>query len=581
MKPTCIGAIALTMILAGMNRADSQERPKRPAEPKPARAEKSDVDITISKQTTYITGPLRKDGYVNYVAALNRHLRLGVTPENNAAVPLLKAMGPGDIGPKYRDEYYRLLDIRPLPEKGDYFVPLDAYAKDWRLARSPIAGEAEKGRDYRMQLNLAMKRPWSKKEFPVVAGWLAANEKPLAWLIVASKRPRLYGPLSPEDGCVIEDLLPAYYREAAQGGLLGWLQVHDDAAHYDVAGWRYRWPLWALNAHAMLRVQEGKVDEAWADRLACHRLARLVGQGPTLGEAAAAGALDDMACFGDEGFLRHAHLTSAQIARMRADLDKLPSITNVVEITNVGERCIFLDSAGILARRGFSTMFCHDKENLTQGMIFALMDVGAKECIDWDQVLRMGNSWYDQVADAMSEPTRAERHTALDKIEGNRRRKLEASAKLMKSPCTFVPAGMRYASSHRLGHILMSLMPRMESCTDWIDRGSMQFELTRLAFALAAYRADRGTYPVTLAELAPSYIAEISKDIFTNSELHYRQEAGGYLLYSVGINGRDDGGKGYADRDRAMENVKNGEAFTPEDWDDLSVRIPGATAQQQ
>ena len=31
-----------------------------------------------------------------------------------------------------------------------------------------------------------MKRPWSKKEFPSLAGWLAANEKPLALVVEAS-----------------------------------------------------------------------------------------------------------------------------------------------------------------------------------------------------------------------------------------------------------------------------------------------------------------------------------------------------------------------------------------------------------
>ena len=56
-------------------------------------------EITISKETTYITEPLRKDGYVDYVAALNERFRAGVTPENNAAVPFWKAMGPGEIFP--------------------------------------------------------------------------------------------------------------------------------------------------------------------------------------------------------------------------------------------------------------------------------------------------------------------------------------------------------------------------------------------------------------------------------------------------------------------------------------------------
>ena len=54
-----------------------------------------------------------------------------------------------------------------------------------------------------------MKRPWSKKEFPILAGWLAANEKPLALLVAASKRPRRYDPLISEDGSVIAVLLPA------------------------------------------------------------------------------------------------------------------------------------------------------------------------------------------------------------------------------------------------------------------------------------------------------------------------------------------------------------------------------------
>jgi hypothetical protein len=94
----------------------------------------------------------------------------------------------------------------------------------------------------------------------------------------------------------------------------------------------------------------------------------------------------------------------------------------------------------------------------------------------------------------------------------------------------------------------------------------MQFELIRLAFALAAYHADRGAYTAKLAELAPKYVAEVPKDIFNASELHYRQEGGGYLLYSVGVNGKDDGGRGHDDRKPWR------------DWDDLAVRVTSSPA---
>jgi len=92
----------------------------------------------------------------------------------------------------------------------------------------------------------------------------------------------------------------------------------------------------------------------------------------------------------------------------------------------------------------------------------------------------------------------------------------------------------------------------------------MRFELDKLGFALAAYRADHGSYPVTLADLAPKYVREVPKDIFNDAEPHYRQEGDGYLLYSVGVNGKDDGARGYDDRKE------------DEDWDDLVVRVPVA-----
>jgi hypothetical protein len=107
-------------------------------------------------------------------------------------------------------------------------------------------------------------------------------------------------------------------------------------------------------------------------------------------------------------------------------------------------------------------------------------------------------------------------------------------------------------------------LPAFSAAINAENRGNMQFELTKLAFALAAYRADHGSYPAKLADMMPKYVALVHKDLFNDAELHYRQEAEGYLLYSVGVNGKDDGGKG-------VEDCKEDE---PEDWDDLVVRMP-------
>ena len=71
------------------------------------------------------------------------------------------------------------------------------------------------------------------------------------------------------------------------------------------------------------------------------------------------------------------------------------------------------------------------------------------------------------------------------------------------------------------------------------------------------YRLDHESYPKKLRELSPEYIPEISKDLFSDTSLHYTSINDGFLLYSVGPNLRDDGG--IEDR--------------PADQDDITVRF--------
>ena len=70
-------------------------------------AQDSDVPIRISKETTYITSPLRNDGTVDYIEALSQRQREGVTPENNSVVMFRRALGHTDLSAETSDEYFR------------------------------------------------------------------------------------------------------------------------------------------------------------------------------------------------------------------------------------------------------------------------------------------------------------------------------------------------------------------------------------------------------------------------------------------------------------------------------------------
>jgi hypothetical protein len=494
--------------------------------------------FTLSKQTTYITEPLRADGYPDYVAALNQMLSKGVTPENNAAVPFWQAMGPAEISKGARERFFQLLGIPPLPEQGDYFVTSNQWVAAHKSKPDSDVPTEEESRVLYEQMDTAMKRPWTRDEFPLWAQWLDANEKRMPLLIEACRRPRRYEPLTNSGSG----------REMVIGCLLTGAQQSRELAR-------------ALTLRAMYRLGQGKVDEAWSDLLDCHRLGRLSGQGATLVDGLVALTIDSIADAGDRALLRHAKLDAGQIAKMRADLDALAPLPRMVDKIDTAERFMFLDCTLLVAEGGLSEVMA-----LTSGAPAAtqksLLDSLVRTSVDWDVPLRVGNSWYDRLVAAGRLPTYAERKKAANKIDED----IKAMAKSAKDPATLalsLLAAPREAVSERIGQVLVALLlPAVQAAEQAEDRINMQLTVTKLGFALAAYRVDHNSYPPALADLVPKYVKELPKDVFNNDkDLHYGHEGDGYLLYSVGVNGKDDGGRGYDDR-------KNNE-----DWDDLSVRI--------
>jgi hypothetical protein len=69
-------------------------------------------------------------------------------------------------------------------------------------------------------------------------------------------------------------------------------------------------------------------------------------------------------------------------------------------------------------------------------------------------------------------------------------------------------------------------------------------DLARLACALERYRLANGQFPETLEPLAPKFIENLPRDVINGQPLKYRRTEGGqFVLYSVGWNQTDDGGK--------------------------------------
>jgi len=80
------------------------------------------------------------------------------------------------------------------------------------------------------------------------------------------------------------------------------------------------------------------------------------------------------------------------------------------------------------------------------------------------------------------------------------------------------------------------------------DQIVAQVGLAQAALALKAYKNEKGEYPESLAQL-PEVVewADLAEDPFSGEDFIYRREGESFLVYSIGVNLKDDGGKAEQD----------------------------------
>jgi len=451
--------------------------------------------IVLARDTTFLTdGPLDDDGVPDYVKAYDALLSKGVTAENNAYIPLLKILGPAMLAKKSRTAALNALGLSPddLPATGDYFQSLP----DFLTAQ----GMDEDEKNALLDQALPPRIPWDGEQFPQLAMWAGTNGKQLDAAVSAVTRDRWYIPAA--GGNMMMDLqLPALgqFRQLAD----------------------------CLALRSQIRAGKGQLDAAWQDALAVHRLARLVSQGGTMIEHMVGYAIENVAIHADTAIFSSGKLTAAQAKACLADLQKLAPLGPLADVMNLSERLTKLDNVIYVAQ----DLPRIKKETLIQEypQVHILPEEVAK--IDWSLILRHVNADHDMIVAAMTQATFARRDAALQKCEDHR-------DEIMQLPDGDPdPAKRMDVVMHKL------LAPGNFRHTNTIyERAFMLADLDQVAFALAAYRAEKGGYPDTLAALAPAYLKTIPADRFTDKPLIYKPAADGYLLYSVNDDLEDNGG---------------------------------------
>ena len=478
-------------------------------------------ELEIGPETTVVEGPLRPDGTVDYVAALNDEWSQGVTPENNAAIPLMEAFGPSTVNPAIRDEFFERLGLAPLPEEGDYLVPIDKFVEEQDIDDTrreelfAMVGEADV--------------PAIEADYPELVTWVEHNADPLAKIIEAVRREEFYMPVVP----------------VPPGTTLL------DAGVYNVTSLRDAARL--LTTATLVHLQRGEIEAACEHAIAAHRLGRLVGRYPNMVGYLVGVAIDAMASKCSETVILSGQLTPELAKQFRNDLDALPPIFDTADSIDRGERLVLLSSVQQIAKGSpGSIMPTAFPGRVVQGL-------------DANVMLRDINRFYDQVVAAMREGDYRERQRRLGETRERQQAWLESKPTAFQL-AWMVLTGNRTAISRQVSKVLISLLfPAVEQVQVAEDRTVMRSQLLKVACALAEYRAVEGGYPESLDALHPTYLDEIPVDFYADAPLKYRRVGEAFLLYSVGANGKDDGGLTFGE----------GES---NDYDDLRFGVAPAEA---
>ena len=510
------------------------------------------VKIIISRQTTYIDGPLNADGTVNYVAYLDANYAKGVTPENNAAPLLLRAMGAmmlpsggfRDLPPEKASEVLRRLSLPASTLQQDkHFIAWGDRARPDRAegnnansaqsAQPNESGDADNDRGPR--LYDVEKMILAGKVHPDLEPWLARNASPLELIREASTRQRYYMPLicwtTPPS---IQDLYEPPFR--------GFWEAEA-----------------SFTIRARLKVNHNDLRGAWDDLFVVHHLSRLMAQGPTINEQLCAVGSEEQAAKAGIFLATRGHMP---VVKMRELLDKLSNLEPVGRVEEVDDkysRFAMLDAVGIWARGQELRILRNDPDREV-----SLPDPST---LDYNQMLRDMNGWYDRLGEELRLARKADPSETL-RISGMEAYKfLRGHSPPGKLGVFVYNHGGRpflYARTKWVtGALLFAIGSYREITWDLVDLARMSHEIETLAVSLACFHAESGRWPTELKELCPSLLKTIPIDRFSGKPLIYRPSKDGYLLYSIGRNRKDDGGQNPpndARKDDIVAEVKPAEA---------------------
>jgi len=109
----------------------------------------------------------------------------------------------------------------------------------------------------------------------------------------------------------------------------------------------------------------------------------------------------------------------------------------------------------------------------------------------------------------------------------------------------------RLFENHRMGILTKMLVPALGRCMEAAAKADARHRLAMIAVAATSYRLKTGRLPARLEDLVPEFMPAVPVDPFDGKPMKMAAApGGGMVIYSVGADFKDDGGKVWDDDNR-------------------------------
>lgn len=495
------------------------------------------VPYGVSHETTYLTEPVDEQGYLRVAEALDRVRSQGVDRENNAAIPLLEALG----GRRPSSRLYPLrkalglevdegaaADAEVSRGDDDASITAEEKADSQGGEASEVQGEttlfkpAETGFQSNQegtavdaaQFERAQQGPFQRVECPEVVAWIEGNQESLARISAAAGRSYFYVPtVTSGDGLVSTNL------------------EHLEALRMISS---------CLIARAHLALAEGRVEEAWEDVRTIGLWARHCLRGVYLMERLVGLALAGQATKLAWRVLEHTPTDADLDAQLALELKSFLLI-ETSSASLVGERMLMVDSVDRLARGEFGRALEPNGTRSTD-----LTSHMGPWGIDFAVVQKNLQSRFDEIETLWRiepHPVRRDRLKAyFHEFEAEAERLRNRMSGIGGIAARLMPFGKAQRSRDLSTIMAMLLLPPMRLVADAEAAADNDRDLVSVAWALARFRKQRGYDPQALQELLEIDPQLSLMDRLSGAAFILQSDESRITVYHVGRDGVDQGG---------------------------------------